>query len=519
MKPIVAFLIAFVPSFFPQTPEEKGVINPHVKTDKSVDFQTIDSIINSVVKDGMSNEEKVLAMFHVIRRNFVHGPPPRDIAYDFHRIQHSVGVGACLTMTTPLKVIYERMGYKCQSWVHNTHHMIQVHYDGDWHCLDPHMNFFCYDRSKQRKIASVKQLRADPTLAFDAASEGRAIGGYLLCGDSPGWFASQKDNPDDNWYLESDGRWPQMTIEEPFGSITFCRGETYIRTWQPGKYWYKASWPENYGCGPIHTCGTADRKDSANWALYEPHGCKPGIGEHANQTFYRIWGVGRLEYRPELASGHYKDACLSETNVEIAGDALAQADTSKPGEILLKIQCPYVITAGELKLRSNEGKVSATVSVDNQYVSKTLNRDWQIPILPLDLPIQREHLRSTDNGKTWKPVQVGVPFTDEVNGSWSGYLLKLTLTDGAAIAKLELISHFQLNRYSLPYLVPGKNLVSVSAERYFAPLTVEYRWFDGKDWNTPESARHTFTKDGQFEIEVAGPKYPRMTSLAFSVAP
>jgi len=34
---------------------------------------------------------------------------------------------------------------------------------------------------------------------------------------------------------------------------------------------------------------------------------------------------------------------------------------------------------------------------DHQYVSKTLNRDWQIPILPLDLPIQREHLRSTDH--------------------------------------------------------------------------------------------------------------------------
>jgi hypothetical protein len=479
------------------------VVNPHVKTDKSVDFRTIDSIIDSVVKEGMKHEEKVLAIFHVVRRNFVHGPPPPSIAYDFHKIQRSVGVGACLTMTTPLKVIYERMGYKCQSWVHNTHHMMQVYYDDDWHCLDPHMNFFCYDRSKPRKIASVEQLRADHTLACNAVKEGRAIDGYLLCGDSPKWFASQKDNLEDNWYLESDGQWPEMNIEEPFGNITLRRGENYVRTWQPGKYWYKASWPEHYGCGPLHTCGVVDRKDSANWALYEPHGCKPGVGEFADRVFYKIWDVGRLEYRPNLTNRHYpnsgefgynsgefgyKDASIGEINTKFACDGLAQADKSRPAEIVFSVQCPYVITAGELKLSlSGGGKVSATVSVDK--------------------------------GKTWKPIQVGIPFVDEVNGSWSGYQLKLTLTDGAVIAGLELISHFQLNRYSLPYLVPGKNVVTVLAERYGAPLTVEYQWSEGPDWKNPKSARQTFTKDGQFEINVDGPKYPRMKSLTLSVAP
>lgn len=487
MKPVVACLIAFAPVYALQSSESPVVVKPHVKTDKSVDFQTIDSIIDSVVKEGMSDEDKVLAIFHVIRRNFVHGPPPPDMAYDFHRIQHSVGVGACLTMTTPLKVIYERMGYKCQSWVHNTHHMIQVYYDGDWHCLDPHMNFFCYDRGKPRKIASVKQLRTDPTLAQNPVTEGRAIGGYLLCGDSPKWFASQEDNPKDDWYLESDGRWPKMNIEEPFGGITLRRGEIYVRTWRPGKYWYKAGWPEHYGCGPLHTCGTADRKDSANWALYEPYSCKPGIGKYANHIFYRLWCVGRLEYRPDLANSHYKDASLSETNVKVAGNLLAQDDNSKPAEIVFSVQCPYVITAGELKLQSGRGEVTTTVSVDE--------------------------------GKTWKPVPIGVPFVDEVNGSWSGYQLKLLLTDGAVIVRLELISHFQLNRYSLPYLVPGKNLVFVSAECYGSPLTVEYQWSEGKGWKTPKSGKQTFVKDGQLEIEVAGPKYPRMSSLSLSVAP
>ena len=487
VKFVVASLIAFVPVCAIQSSEAPIVVSPHIKTDKSVDFRTIDSIIESVVKEGMSDEEKVLAIFHVMRRNFVHGPPPPDMAYDFHRIQHSVGVGACLTMTTPLKVIYERMGYKCQSWVHNTHHMMQVYYDGDWHCLDPHMNFFCYDRSKPRKIASVKRLRTDPTLASNAVKEDRTVGGYLLCGDSPKWFASQTDNPGDNWYLERDGQWPEMKIEEPFGDITLRRGETYIRTWQTGKYWYRAGWPEHYGCGPLHTCGIADQRDLPNWALYEPHGCKPGIGNHANQIFYRIWGIGQLEYRPDLGNGHYKDASLSETNVSVVDDSLTQDDKSQPAEVIFFIQCPYVITAGELELQCDGGKVTTAVSIDN--------------------------------GNTWRPIQVGAPFVDEVNGSWNGYQLKLTLTDGTVITGLALTSYFQLNRYSLPYLASGKNAVFVSAERYGAPLTVEYKWFEGKDWQNPKSARRTFTQDDQFEIEVADPKYPRMSSLTLSVAP
>jgi hypothetical protein len=126
---------------------------------------------------------------------------------------------------------------------------------------------------------------------------------------------------------------------------------------------------------------------------------------------------------------------------------------------------------------------------------------------------------SIDKGKTWKTIQIGVPFVDEVNGSWSGYQLKLTLTNGAVVAGLKLISHFQLNRYSLPYLVPGKNIVSVSAERYGAPLTVEYQWYEGEGWKIWKSAKHTLVKDGQFQIEVAGPKYPRMNSLMLSVEP
>jgi len=395
-------------------------------------------------------------------------------------------------MTTPLQVVYERMGYESRSWVHNTHHMMEVRYDGGWHCLDPHMTFYCYDRSSPRAIASLAQLRADPTLAHDAAKEGRAGSGYLLCGDSPKWFASQKDNPKDRWRLERGGRWPKMKIDEPFGLITLRRGETYVRTWRPGKYFFKAGWIARDGCGPIHHCGAADRKDSANRPLFEPHGERPPVGKHTRRTFYKIYGVGRLEYKPALEKGRYKDAVVSETNIAAAGNGpaalLRQADASKPGEIVLAVNCPYVMTAGELKVADTPaGKLAAAVSVDG--------------------------------GKTWQAVKAGEPFVDEVNGSWTGYRLRLTLTGGAVVRGLGLTSHFQLNRYSLPHLAPGRNVVSVSADRFGSPLTVTYEWAEGEGWKTHKSATETFTKNGRLTIAVAGPKHPRMKALTLGVAP
>ena len=111
------------------------------------------------------------------------------------------------------------------------------------------------------------------------------------------------------------------------------------------------------------------------------------------------------------------------------------------------------------------------------------------------------------------------PFKREVNGTFDGYWLKLSIPSGSGIRSLRLTSHFQLTPYSLPHLVPGKNVVTVNAKQYGSPLTVTYNWSEGPGWNTPKTVSRTFSKDGTFEIATAGPKYPRMQSLVLSVAP
>ena len=227
---VIALCLAVGPAF---AAEPAGVLNPHVSTDKSVDTRTVDRILKSLIKDGMTDEQKVLAVFHWVRRLLYHGDGPRKLAYNTDYMLNVLGNGSCLRQTSQMALLSQRLGYKCRSWVHHGHHMLQIFYGGKWHCLDPHMNFYCYDRSTPRTIASIEQLQQDETLAVKAVEEGRAAPGYLLCGDGPKMFAGKT-----GWKLEFKGKWPELTVDEPFGNIRLRRGETYIRTWMPGNTWF-----------------------------------------------------------------------------------------------------------------------------------------------------------------------------------------------------------------------------------------------------------------------------------------
>lgn len=452
------------------------VVNPHVTTDRSVDCSRVETILRDLVSPGMSDEQKVLAVFNWTRRVLYHGDGPDELAYDFHRMVNILGNGSCLRQTAPMALLLERLGYRSRSWVHDTHHMIEVEYGGAWHCLDPHMNFYVYDRSSPPSIASVAQLQADTTMAFDAVAEGRACPGFLLCGDSPRWFCGSGE-----WTLD-DG-WPELTVTEPFGGITLRRGESYTRTWMPGEYFWRGAWQFDYG--PYHTCGPADSKDAANWRLYEPHRAVVN-----NIPSYRHWAEGRLVYKPDLKTDHYLDAVLSRDNVtHDPSRGLVTTDKIRAGEAVFTVGCPYVLTAGKLELTlGGTGAVRAEVSADG--------------------------------GKRWIPVVPDEVFRDPAEGSFEGFLLKLVLGGDASVEGMELTSWFALNPLSLPYLTPGENTVRLEAESIGAPLTVRWRWAEGEDWSGLRSAEKTFDSPGEFTIRAAGnEQWPRNLELTLSVAP
>ncbi len=466
------------PKGTPMAQATSGVRNPHVSTDRSVDASSVERILASLIRKKMTGEQKVLAVFHWVRRAVYHGDGLKKHASDFHYLVNVSGHGSCLRQTRLIAILLDRLGYRTRNWTRRGHHLMEVRYAGAWHCFDPHMTFYVYNRAKPPAIASVAELKADPSLALAAVKEKRACPGYLLCGDPPKTFAGPR-----GW--KNYGEFPEAfevktSLNEPFGRITLRRGETYIRTWWPGKYWYRKDWHKK-DVGPYHGCGRRDRNDTVNWPLYEAHGW-----DTPQSVTYRHWGAGRLVYQPDLSGDGWRDALVGKatlTSKNTGGrEALVPTKKGQAGTAVFSVGCPYVLTAGKLEI---VGTVKAAVSVDA--------------------------------GKTWKPIPAGEIFRDQIEGSLSGYLLKLVVPPGAGVTSLKLTSHFQLNPYALPHLAPGKNVVKVEAAPFDAPLTVTYRWSQGEEQRRSTTRR--FTKNGSFEINIPGQWFPRMKELVLSVAP
>ncbi|MCG3177696.1 MAG: hypothetical protein BIFFINMI_00015 [Phycisphaerae bacterium] len=483
-------LIVLVSAGLLRAADSGAVVNPLVTTDRSIDTSTADTILAGLIRKDMTDEQKVLAVFNWVRRMLYHGDGPVQYAYNFHNMIGIFGNGSCLRQTTPMWVLLDRLGYKCRTGAVGGHHIIEVQYGGAWHLFDPHTTFYVYDRATPRAIASIEQIKADPTLVSDAVREGRACPGFLLCGDGIGMFTDPKawkvfgDFPESRKYTP--------VIEEPFGRIKLPRGTTYIRTWMPGQYWFKPNWYKKDE-GPRHGCGIrCDAKDTVNLPFYEPH---------AAGSAYRHWGAGRLVYTPDLTSDHYTDAVASQSNVKpVAGKGLTAVDPGQAAEVVFRVDCPYVITAAHLSVKTT-APIEAAVSVDA--------------------------------GKSWTPVLLegeqtggreGMAFnqaTGPMAGTLSGYQLKLTWKGDQPLRSLGLTSHFQLNPYALPCLLPGRNIVNVAGERFGSPLTVQWNYAEGPKWDKETSASKTFDKPGTFEIvvEEKSGKHPRNVELTLTVAP
>ncbi|HLA41728.1 MAG TPA: hypothetical protein VJ417_17120, partial [Candidatus Glassbacteria bacterium] len=334
------------------------------------------------------------------------------------------------------------------------------------------------------QIASIEQLRADSTLAFAAVAEGRAAPGFLLCGDSPQWFSGGGE-----WTREES--WPEMQIDEPFRQINLRRGESCTFNWMPGDFYYQNAW--KLDCGPYHTCGPNDSKDQANWPLYEPH-----LATVNGIPSYRHWGQGKLVYTPDLFSDRFQDGVVGQHNIVRLCPCfvLMPQNITREGELIFEVKCPYVVTGGEFEIQKHDMKGAIRAEV------------------------------STDGMKTWAPVPVTddgeyvrAKYVDQVNGSFDGYHLKVILAGDSSMQFIEIDTWFAHNPFSLPYLVPGENLVKVRAERFGSPLKVEWSYAEGPEWKRPVTVAQTFQEDGELKINVGGSKYPRNLSLTLSVLP
>jgi hypothetical protein len=477
MRTLVA--LALLPLFPPAGPAE-GI---KVTTDRTVDTGSLDSIVLGAVRlsGAKTNDEKAIAIYTWLHHAIFHN------AYPVEKSPQSVGPlkairvygwGLCGGQHTVLKALFETAGWKVRYRGWDGHTTVEVFYDERWHYFDVFLK--CYFWTKDKKtIAGQDDINQDPSIVLDAEKEGRVPPDhYLCCGDeAKGVVDGCRTSKPFPVSKHEDG-WASVTGRDQgyTPALTLAPGATLRLEWkgEPGQI--------AVGGQGRHSCGTKDfRSDKDLGPVLEHYGPR----NHSN---------GRLSYAPDFARAP-DVAALSLGGAEAKGGKLLAAAAGQ-GVAVFRLPLPYVYVSGQLEaVFEGDGKLSV----------------------------------SGDGGRTWQAA-AGADVSALVK---QRYDVQIKAEFSGALARLRFEAVVEHNRSSQPYLLQGRNQVTVSPGA-LAPgtaLSVTYAFQEAtapdpakrrrfEDQGVTYAAARTLSHEGAAEpwtIEVGGNTAPKMLYLELAV--
>src|SRR5262245_59501248 len=111
------------------------VQGPWVTTDRTVDCSSYESILKGVLKDGMTDEQKAIALYSFFRQRVYHyqnTPESRDPI----KCINVIGNTLCGSQATCMKGLLEAAGIKAHVVSHPGHTFYEAFYDNKWHGYD-----------------------------------------------------------------------------------------------------------------------------------------------------------------------------------------------------------------------------------------------------------------------------------------------------------------------------------------------------------------------------------------------
>jgi hypothetical protein len=453
-----------------------------VTTDKTVDASSLESIVRDVIAraGARTNDEKAIAIYEYLHNTIFHHAYPTEAAPQSVgplKVLNAYGWSLCGGQHTVLKALFEAAGFRCRYVGWPGHTTVEVFYDGQWHYFDVFLK--CYYWAKDRShVVSQEEIANDPSLVLDAVKEGRAARQNLCCGDT---MADVIEGCKARNVVGEVKGWASVTWRDQDYSplLRLPAGASVRLDWKGEDGGFAVA------NRPQHTCGIKDfRTDRVLGPLLEHYGP-------------RNWSNGVLVYAPDFARpADVADVQL--TGAQARGGKLV-ANGRGVAVFPLPLPYPYVRARFEAGFESGDGKV----------------------------------FLSTDRGKTWKAI-AGDDLSDLVKQKYEGWL---KVEFSGALTKARLTALVEHNRDAQPYLVPGKNLVTVSLDGNRLPsdqvLRVTYVYqeatapspekrtrFDGQGLTygpvrrvTKEVTSLPYT----YAIDVGGNTPPRMISLERAV--
>jgi len=411
-----------------------------VLPDKAPDCSSLKSIVESITRECKTNDEKAIAIYNFMQLSHYHFAYPSEPGgLPVLKEINCYGWSLCGGLHAEQSALWRQLGWGWRFVGWSGHTTVEANYDGKWHYLDVFLKFYAWKPDTNapggRTIASEDELTSNSeelvknAFVLDQArkcvyAKNNQFGRYgnkvywqapalLCCGDElegviGGLKTHRRAGSDEGWggIVHADRGYSADVHLAPGFSLT--------NTWDAvpdAWYWGNSQKP------PQHTCG--GHKDTRN---------DPGIGlvlePYVKDKPARNYSNGALRFAADFSTAAVLRSFAAAENVKYADGALVPADRGKPGVVVVDLASPYILTKA-----GGEAVGAEAVEV------------------------------STDGGKTFKAADLR-DFSAAVRGQVAA-LVKVSFKE--PLKKLSLDAIVQNNSGALPYLSPGKNVVTVSA--------------------------------------------------------
>ncbi|MBI3831897.1 MAG: hypothetical protein HY291_20410 [Planctomycetes bacterium] len=368
--------------------ESPGVVS-HIKvlSDKVEDVTTLEDWKKTYIKDGMSDQEKAIAVWKTVVKYRHQDSPPNEFmafgenVHDPLKTIHVYGYGMCCCASSNIEGLARYIGLQARGRIINQHSVPEVFYDNAWHLFDASlMNYFTKTDGKVASVDEIHQavtdwfakspengaLRGnDNKLRAFAMNEGWKKGPELLAGspfydkngiNPAGWHGWPSNMQEYDWNGNKLGGvyeyGPSMGYQL---NIQLREGEKLTRNWFNQKM--------NVPGDPN------DELMSSRKSL----GFQAKLGDLAPGRV----GNGTLEYEVPLASGAFRKGALAADNLactaeDKAAPAVHVKDAASPGVLIVRMASSYIYLDSTLSFKAAVGSGGAiTVSF-----SQNNGLDW-----------------------------------------------------------------------------------------------------------------------------------------------
>ena len=444
--------------------EAPGIVS-HIKvlSDKSEDVSSPEAWKKTYIKDGMSDQEKAIAIWQTVVKYRHQATPPNELLQSSGNIHDPIktinvyGYGQCCCASSNIEGLGRYIGLIARGRNINQHSVPELSFDSSWHLFDASlMNYFMKTDSK---VASVDEIRHD-------------VMGWLE--KNPGYRANDNKLRE---FAKTEGwkKGPELLAACKFYDVNGINGAGW-HGWPSNMQEYdindKNSGVFEYGPSMGYEVNIQLRpgdKLTRNWFnkglhINMPDG-DPGILQDRSPLGFqrklgdlapgRI-GNGTYEYNVPLASGEFRSGALLADNLASTADdkaapAIHAKDPAKPGTLIFRMNNSYVYLGGALNCKAvvgEKGSIKISFS-DNQGL------DWK------DLAtIDKSGEQNIDLKKlTYRKYD---------------YRLKFELTGaGTGLDAIHVTHDIQHSQAPLPIITEGSNTITFSAGPQEGTITYE----------------------------------------------